>query len=103
MLHFCALLAVCVCAVFPSLLQAQDKFVIFGGYSYLRPPVSAEEITVCPPSTTCPDFELPPKLVTNNRNLNGWELAGTYRFLPFLGVTADIAGHYGTPLSGTSS
>src|SRR5438045_988695 len=29
-------------------------------------------------------------------NLNGWNLSGQYKFLPFLGVVADFNGTYGT-------
>lgn len=36
---------------------------------------------------------LPP--VTQHGNLNGWELAGQYKFLPFLGAVVDFNGNYG--------
>jgi hypothetical protein len=90
-------------ALAPSSLFAQDNFVIFGGYSYLRPPVTAEEIQACPPGQVCPFAVIAPSFVTNRQNLNGWELSGTYRFLPFLGVAADLSGHYGSAVSGYSS
>jgi hypothetical protein len=79
---------------FPTTAAAQDNFVVFGGYSYSRPPVTvAESCNMCALSLE----------VTNKRNLNGWEFAGSYRFLPFLGVTADFSGHYGDSVSGSSS
>jgi hypothetical protein len=58
--------------------HAQDKVEFFGGYSYLRVDNS--------PSA----------------NLNGWELAGQYKFADWLGGVADFDGHYGSP-DGVSS
>src|SRR5580704_8811366 len=52
--------------------DAGDKVELFGGYSYLR--------------TDSP-----------GANLNGWELAGQYKFANFLGAVADFDGHYGSP------
>ncbi len=53
--------------------QAQDKVELFGGYSYMRLQNS--------PSA----------------NLNGWEIAGQYKFTDWLGGVADFDGHYGSP------
>jgi hypothetical protein len=52
--------------------QAQDKIEVFGGYShmYLHNSPSA--------------------------NLNGWEIAGQYKFTDWLGGVADLDGHYGS-------
>jgi hypothetical protein len=84
-----------------SPLSAQDRVVVFGGYSYLRPPVTATESFVCT-ATVC-NFLIPaPIKVTHTENLNGFELSATYRFLPFLGIAADFNGHYGT-FSNTSA
>lgn len=55
-----------------------DKVEAFGGYSYMR--------TDSTPAA----------------NLNGWELAGEYKFTDWLGAVADLDGHYGSP-GGTSS
>ena len=49
---------------------AQDKVELFGGYSYMR-------------------FQ--------SGNLNGWEIAGQYKFADWLGGVADFDGHYGSP------
>lgn len=54
--------------------QAQgpgDKVEVFGGYSYMR--------------TDDPSV-----------NLNGWELAGQYKFTDWLGGVADFGGEYGS-------
>jgi hypothetical protein len=98
MLRFrAAVLVLVFLTLAPVALFAQDKLVVFGGYSLLRPPVTVTEI--CNNCLNPVAFTSP----TNNQNLNGWELSGTYRFLPFLGVTADLSGHYGNAFSGSSS
>jgi hypothetical protein len=56
----------------PLSAQAQDKVELFGGYSYMRLRNS--------PSA----------------NLNGWEIAGQYKFTDWLGGVADFDGHYGS-------
>ena len=102
---FAAVLALILLALAPAALFAQDKLVVFGGYSYLRPPVSVEETFICIGSV-CPLQPIPvgpPIILTNRQNLNGWELSATYRFLPFLGLAADVSGHYGSAISGLSS
>jgi hypothetical protein len=48
-----------------------DKVELYGGYSYLH-------------------FD-----DHGTFNQNGWELAGQYKFLPFLGAVADVSGDYG--------
>jgi outer membrane receptor protein involved in Fe transport len=83
--------AVMIVSVCVATVRAQDNIVLFGGYSYLRPPVTAE-VGVSSSTTT------------NNQSMNGWELSGAYRLLPFLGLRADFSGNYGTAISsGTSS
>ena len=52
--------------------QAQDKVELFGGYSYMH-------------------FHNSP-----SANLNGWEIAGQYKFTDWLGGVADFDGHYGS-------
>jgi Outer membrane protein beta-barrel domain len=94
---FAAVLALILLTLAPAALFAQDKLVVFGGYSFLRPPVTVTEI--CNNCLNPVAFTSP----TNSQNLNGWELSGTYRFLPFLGVTADLSGHYGNAFSSSSS
>jgi len=82
-------------------LFAQDKIVVFGGYSYLRPPITVTESN-CPSPNVCPVIPVIVLHVTDRQNLNGWEFTGTYRFLPFLGLAADVSGHYG-PSVGNSN
>jgi len=90
-------------ALAPSSLCAQDAFILFGGYSYLRPPISVEESSVSPSGQVCTAIVIPPTIVTNRQNLNGWELSAIYRFLPFLGLVADFSGHYGASISSSTS
>jgi Outer membrane protein beta-barrel domain len=95
------LLALLLLTASASSLFAQDKLVVFGGYSYLRPPITADE-TNCPTPEVCPVIPVFLLPVTSRQNLNGWEFTGTYRFLPFLGLAADFSGHYG-PTVGNSN
>jgi opacity protein-like surface antigen len=74
MRKLCSLLGVLVALSFASAVRAQDKVEVFGGYSYLRLNNSPSHF-----------------------NLNGWELAGTYKFNGWLGGVADFSGHYGSP------
>lgn len=82
-------------ACVPALAQEQLK--LFVGYSYLRPSVTYDQVSACP--LTCP---APPASATNHPNFNGYEFSATYKLLPFVGVTADFSGHYGT-VTGSSS
>ena len=99
---FASLLIVACFFLVPSSLPAQDHLVVFGGYSYLRPPVTADEMFVCT-APACPLVVQPPTPLTTRQNLNGWELSATYRFLPFLGVAVDFSAHYGSAFSNSTS
>jgi len=52
--------------------QAQDTAEVFGGYSYMRFHTSL------------------------SGNVNGWEIAGQYKFTDWVGGVADFDGHYGS-------
>ena len=52
-----------------------DKVELFGGYTFMH-------------NENRPDA-----------NLNGWELAGQYKFTNWLGIVADFDGHYGSSTS----
>lgn len=68
-----ALLLLGLCMLASVSLRAQEERVeLFAGYSYLHFHAS--------PST----------------NLNGWEVAGQYKFTNWLGGVADLDGHYGS-------
>ncbi len=104
MFRLAVLLTVVIAAVVPASLHAQDRLVVFGGYSYFRPPVTATETFVCTePVCSLNPVAIAPFNVTNSQNLNGWELSATYRFLPFLGVAADFSGYYGTAVAHSGS
>ena len=79
---------------------AQDKIKLFLGYSYLRPSLTYEQQFHCEVILGCPPP--PPVFVTTHPNLNGYEFSATYRLIPWLGVTGDFSGHYGT-VTGSSS
>ncbi len=53
--------------------HAQDRVELFGGYSYERYGGSP------------------------GRNVNGWEIAGQYKFENWIGAVADLDAHYGLP------
>ena len=83
-----------VSLVAPS--RAQDKFELFGGYSYLRASVQVGQVGPLGPGTPCPPNCGTPPAISQHANLNGWEFAGQYKPLPFLGAVADFNGNYGT-------
>jgi len=97
-----ALAALLISSFFASAARAQDKVEIFGGYSYLRPNITAEEEDICM-AVVCPLPVLVPTFVTSRQNLNGWEIAGGVHVLPMLRLVADVSGHYGPTLSGGTS
>ena len=76
---------------------AQEQLKLFVGYSYFRPSVTYNQVSGCP--LTC---STPPASATNHPNFNGYEFSATYKILPFVGLTADFSGHYGT-VTGSSS
>ena len=61
-----------LCLAVSYVAQAQDKWEVFGGYSYMR-------------------FRPSPDV-----NLNGWEASAQYKFTDWLGGVADFDGHYGS-------
>ena len=70
--------ALCGFATLGAQAQQEENTVeVFGGYSYLH-------------------FHTNP-----STNLNGWEVAGQYRFRDWIGGVADIDGHYGSFSGGT--
>jgi hypothetical protein len=83
---------VCFAGVVPGPARAQVE--IFGGYSYIRPPVTFTELPpVCPLGILPP---CPPVTVSAHPNLNGWEVTGVYDAYHWIGIAADFSGHYGT-------
>jgi hypothetical protein len=90
---------------FSALLRAQDKFEIFGGFSYARVPVQifspvaiGAPVIVIPPGT-CPIPGCPPgtgAFSTDHVNTHGWELSAAFKPLGWLGAVADFSGHYGS-------
>ncbi len=87
-------------AALPS--WAQDKVEFFGGYSYLRASVQVGQFGPLGPGTPCPPNCGTPPRITQHANLNGWEVSGQYKMLPFLGAVVDFNGNYGT-LDGAST
>ena len=92
-------LAAVLFSVLPGgLAYSQSKWVVFGGYSYVRSLVPVQEdITSTCGGPVCPANVIlqTTQVVTPRLSLNGWEFSGTYRFLPWLGAAADFSGHSG--------
>jgi opacity protein-like surface antigen len=76
-----------------SFAQDTPKFEVFAGYSYLH--VDTQGVSfVCPVQVlpACPIFHA-------HANANGWNAAAQYNLTSALGLEANIAGHYNTPLT----
>jgi opacity protein-like surface antigen len=76
--------------LFPTALRAQDKFEVFGGYSYFRASVTETGVILCP-GPPCPT-----STVTGHPNLNGWEASAEYKPFNEIGLVADFGGNYGS-------
>jgi hypothetical protein len=68
-----------------SPLHAQ-RIELFGGYSYVRAPVTFVQTASACPVLGCPTFSN-----TQNLNLNGWEVSGAYKILGPLALAADFS------------
>jgi hypothetical protein len=64
--------------------QAQ-KIELFGGYSYVRPPVTFSQPILCP-IPGCPNNP-----TTQTLNFNGWEVGGAFKLLGPLAAAADFS------------
>lgn len=74
-------------------LHAQDKIEIFGGYSFLRSGATPEVPLLIPGCPSCPP---PPSSI--GINTNGWEVTGVFKPSRWLGIAADLSGHYDTSI-----
>ena len=86
-LKFFVLFGAVLC--FAAVSKAQDKVELFGGYSYFRASIREGQNNPC--LDFCPIQTFP----TSQANLNGWEFAAQYKFLPFFGGVVDFNGTYG--------
>jgi opacity protein-like surface antigen len=78
----------CVLAATAPCATAQVE--IFGGYSYVYAHTPVTTTTPCP-LTPCPT-----ETTTYKTNLNGFELAGTFKPSSWFGITGDYSSHWGT-------
>ncbi len=78
----CSLVVVCVAFASSAAAQAPKRFAGFFGYS------SEADVTFAP-ATSIP-------ISVPTISLNGWNGSFEARLLPFLGVVADVSGHYGS-------
>jgi opacity protein-like surface antigen len=86
----------CVVVV-PLLASAQDypKAEIFGGYSYLH--IGTHGVTSATLTQECSMLAggSCPLTFHVNPNFQGWDASAQYNFNTWLGVKADVSGHYG--------
>lgn len=68
--------------------KSQDKVELFGGYSFVRAPVTLTE-TAGACALNCPAL-----VVGTHLNMNGWEASGAYKLFGPLSLTTDFSGHY---------
>ena len=105
MRHTCTtVLFISLCAVFVSTLaSAQDysKIEVFGGYSYLHVDTqgisNSSLIALCTGiiGAPCPGtFKIRP-------GFQGWEASGQFNLNHWLGIKADLSGHYGNLIIAT--
>ena len=82
-------LGIILVLLFPAFLHAQDRFEVFGGYSYFRASVTETGTQLCPnpPCATGTSSDHP--------SLNGWEGSLVYKPTKDLGIVADFGGAYG--------
>lgn len=77
-------------SLFPAFLHAQDRFEVFGGYSYFRASVNDTGTILCP-GPPCPT-----KTFFDHPSLNGWEGSLVYKPAKDFGIVADFGGNYGS-------
>jgi opacity protein-like surface antigen len=86
-----------LCVFVPLLASAQDysKVEVFGGYSYLH--IDTHGVTTSSLTQQCNILAggTCPLTFHINPNFQGWEVSAQYNFNQWLGVKADVSGHYG--------
>jgi len=90
--------------LFASLAFAQQEFPraeVFGGYSYLH--IDTQGVTGSTLDTLCNNIfgagTCPPGTFGVHSGFNGWNEAAQVNANRWLGVKADLSGHYGTPIT----
>lgn len=81
--------ALCFTTLLADAARAQDRFEVFGGYSYMHSAVPFTETQLCP-GPPCAMVS-----ATEHPSLNGWESSGVFNLSHGIGLTADFTGHYG--------
>jgi hypothetical protein len=105
MRHACAFL---LFLVLPSVAAAQQEYPraeVFGGYSYLH--IDTEGLTDSSLDAVCNDLfgagTCPAGTFQVHNSFNGWNAAAQVNASRWLGVKADLSGHYGTPITLSSA
>ncbi len=83
-----------LCAVSAFAQTETPKVQVFGGYSLLHADTSGVS------STTLDDlFSVSPGTFSLKSNYSGWNAEAQFNANRWLGVAADVSGHYGTPVT----
>ncbi len=97
MIRFCCHCESLLIAIIGSHASAQEttpKIQVFGGYSLLA--VDNGKLSGTTLDTSLHEHNSPFAL---GSNLRGWNAEGQYNFNRWLGLVADVAGRYGTPIT----
>ena len=79
-----------------AIAQEAPRAEIFGGYSYLHMDTQQLSASTGP---ACLQIAIVPCPIHTHSGANGWDAAGQFNLNSWLGIKADIAGHYNTPVS----
>ena len=82
-----AAIGVAVFSLFLALPSHAQSFELFGGYSFVRAPVTFTQT----PQGTCPITGCPVTVTSPNLNLNGFEVGGAFKVLGPLALAADFS------------
>jgi hypothetical protein len=84
---FTLLSALIFLALFLATPSHAQSFELFGGYSFVRPPVTFSQT----PQGTCVITGCITTTTTQNLNFNGWEVGGAFKVLGPLALAADFS------------
>ncbi len=101
MRHVCAFLLLLLSTSLAVAQQEYPRAEVFGGYSYLH--IDTQGVTDSTLDTLCNDIfgagTCPPGTFRVHTGFNGWNAAAQVNANRWLGVKADLSGHYGTPVT----
>ncbi len=88
-----------------AVAQEYPRAEVFGGYSYLH--IDTQGVNGSTLDAECNNLlgagTCPPGTFQVHKNFNGWNAAAQYNVTDWLGLKADFSGHYGKPVTLSSS